>query len=324
MAIKRITAANENLVNGRNRRQAQAYWAETHGKLVANNPNLKRYHHYFSLAEAYGGEPKPTFMGISMFWRDEPLAFAQPFPAADWAPIGPDDRHVFDRSKRWPIDDQHCDILGDEQVIIDGPTRPGMINAIFMVNRLPGLDHKDFFEHWGNEHAALAKTLPGLRRYIQNPVVLDYLPRGTMTHDGWSEFWFDDYAAFQAAVKSPEWAAMEADGKTLFCEQKGIVIGTEYVQKDESWKPRDYGALSMSEDEIRGRLEQEGYVSLAADASVPAKIKAAAAKGLLGVWTPHHLVTLDESRIDSRPEKPLPQSEYSHSTYEQHQGAGTR
>src|SRR4051812_35272049 len=133
MVIKRITAANENPLSGRDRAGAQHYWAETHGKLVANNPNLRRYHHYFSVPEAYNSEPKPTFMGISMFWRDEPLALAAPFPAADGAPVGPDDRHVFDRSERWPTDDQHADIMGEEHVIIDGPTRPGMINAVFMV-----------------------------------------------------------------------------------------------------------------------------------------------------------------------------------------------
>ena len=85
MTIKRITAANENKVNGRSRRQAQAYWAESHGKLVANNPNLKRYHHYFSVPEAYDGDIKPTFMGISMFWRDDPF-LVQAFPATDWSP----------------------------------------------------------------------------------------------------------------------------------------------------------------------------------------------------------------------------------------------
>jgi hypothetical protein len=95
---------------------------------------------------------------------------------------------------------------------------------------------------------------------------------------------------------------MEEDGRTLFCEQKGIVIGREYVQKDESWKPRDYGSLSLSEDEIRARLVTEGYGALlAADPQAPAKIKAAAAKQQLGVWTEHHLVTLDDSRIDARP-----------------------
>src|ERR1043165_895758 len=82
MTIKRITAANENKVNGRTRRQAQAYWAESHGKLVANNPNLKRYHHYFSVPEAYDGDIKPTFMGISMFWRDDPF-LVQAFPPPD-------------------------------------------------------------------------------------------------------------------------------------------------------------------------------------------------------------------------------------------------
>ena len=64
MAIKRITAANENLTNGRSRVEAQHYWAETHGKLVANGPALRRYHHYFSLPEAYDSEPKPTTSSI--------------------------------------------------------------------------------------------------------------------------------------------------------------------------------------------------------------------------------------------------------------------
>jgi len=301
MAIKRITAANENLINGRSRVEAQHYWAETHGKLVANNPNLRRYHHYFSLPEAYESEPKPTFIGISMFWRDDPFMMTQPAPDG-WFPVRADDEHVFDRTRRWPIDDQHADILGEEHVIIDGAKTPSMVNAIFMVCRLPGLDHRDFFEHWTDVQVPLAGKLPGLRRYIQTTALLDQFQRGSQTHDGFSEFWFDDFAAFQKAVASPEWKAMEDDGSTLFCEQKGIVIGREYVQKDESWKPRDYGSLSLSEDEIRARLVTEGYGALlAADPQAPAKIKAAAAKQQLGVWTEHHLVTLDDSRIDARP-----------------------
>jgi hypothetical protein len=95
---------------------------------------------------------------------------------------------------------------------------------------------------------------------------------------------------------------MEADGATLFAPEKGIVIGREYVQKDESWKPRDYGALAMTEDEIRARLVKEGYGHvLEKDPQAPAKIKAAAQQDKLGVWTAEHLVTLDDSRIDVRP-----------------------
>ena len=303
MAIKRITAANENLTSGRSREEAQQYWADSHGKLVANRPNLRRYHHYFSLPQAYEFEPKPTFIGISMFWHDEALIVSRP-SADGWSPVPADDRHLFDRTRRWPIDDQHAVIFGEEHVLIDGQTRPDMVNAIFMVSRLPGLDHRDFFQHWLDVHGPIATRLPGLRRYVQCHGALEAFQMGNMTHDGWSEFWFDDYEAFRKAVASPEWQAMEEDGRTLFCPQKGIVIGHEYVQKDETWKPRDYGALSMSEDEIRARLQSEGYAALlASDPDAPAKIKAAAAKDQLGVWTPHHLVTLDESRIDARPER---------------------
>jgi uncharacterized protein (TIGR02118 family) len=301
MTIKRLTAANENRVTGRSRQQAQRYWAETHGKLVANNPNLRQYHHYFSVPEAYEHEPRPTFMGVSMFWRDDPLAFMTPWPAPEFAPIGPDDRQVFDRSKRWPMDDQIGNCIGEEHVIIDGVSKPGMINALFMVTRLVGLDHRSFFDYWLNTHTGIAARLPGLRRYNVNFVVLDYLAHGTMTHDGWSEMWFDDYAAFQAAYHSPEWRAMEADGRSLFTDKKAVIIGTEYVQKDASWAARDYGALSLSEDQIRARLQREGYETLLHDPQAAAKIKAAAQKGLLAVWTEEHIVTLDESRIDARP-----------------------
>jgi uncharacterized protein (TIGR02118 family) len=303
MAIKRITAANENLTSGRSRTEAQSYWAESHGKLVANNSNLQRYHHYFSLPEAYNAAIKPTFIGISMFWREDPFLMGQRTPDG-WFPVRDDDEHLFDRTRRWPIDDQHADILGEEHIIIDGEKTPSMVNAIFMVCRLPGLDHRDFFEHWNEVQVPLAKQLPGLRRYIQTTALLEQFQRGTQTHDGFSEFWFDDYESFVRATQSPEWAAMEEDGKTLFCEEKGIVIGREYVQKDDSWKPRDYGALLMSEDEIRARLESEGYGELLRmDPQAPAKIKAAAQKQQLGVWTEHHLVTLDESRLDARPSR---------------------
>ncbi|HLF76341.1 MAG TPA: EthD family reductase [Dehalococcoidia bacterium] len=302
MTIKRLTAANENLATGRSREQAQHYWAETHGKLVANNPNLRRYHHYFSVPEAYESEPRPTFIGISMFWRDDPFSVFTPFPAPDWAPVGPDDRQLFDRSPRWPFNGQWADIFGEEHVVVDGETRPGMINAIFMVNRVPGLHHNRLFEHWSQVHAPLAAKLPGLRRYTQNHAYLEAFARGAMTHDGWSEFWFDDFQSFQRAAASPEWQAMQEDGRSIFCPEMGIVIGTEYVQKDETWKPRDYGVLGLDEAGIRERLRREGYSSLADDSSVPAKIRTAAINQKLAVWTPDHLVTLDESRIDARPE----------------------
>ncbi len=221
MVVKRITAANPNLTSGRSRTEVQDYWADSHGKLVANRPNLERYYHYFSLPEAYEHEPAPTFVGISMFWHEDPLVVNTPGTDMSWSPVPADDRQLFDRTDRWPRDDQHAVIFGDEHVIIDGTTTPSMINAIFMVCRKPGLDHRDFFDHWLNVHGPIAAKLPGLRRYTQCHAALQAFQLRNMTHDGWSELWFDDYAAFQRAVASPEWQAMEADGATLFHEAEG-------------------------------------------------------------------------------------------------------
>jgi uncharacterized protein (TIGR02118 family) len=320
IAIKRITAANEHLTNGRDRLHAQRYWGETHGKLVANNPNLERYHHYFTLPEAYeANDPRPSWIGISMFWRKDPFAVGA--AAADEPgtfghfyrnqPLGSDDRQLFDREPRWPIDDQHCDILAEEHFLVDGETKPGMVNAIVMVNKLPGLDHRDFYKHWLNVHGPIAARLPGLRRYIQNHGLLDNYKAGTATHDGWSELWFDDHASFQRAYKSPEWQAMEEEGRSLFYQKKDYVIGREYIQKNENWQPRDFGALSMTEDQIRERLASQGYKTLAADPTVPGRIKSAAAKGKIAVWTWEHLCVWEEPWIDARPDnwRELPYTE---------------
>jgi hypothetical protein len=95
---------------------------------------------------------------------------------------------------------------------------------------------------------------------------------------------------------------MEEDGKTLFCEQKGIVIGHEYVQKDENWKPRDYGALEMTEAQIRMKLLAQGYKSLASDPNVPARIIAAAKKGQIAVWTEDHIAIFGDYIYDARPQ----------------------
>ena len=52
-----------------------------------------------------------------------------------------------------------------------------------------------------------------------------------MTHDGFSELWFDDLASFERAKASPEWAALSVDGATLFTYPMSVVIAHEGVIK---------------------------------------------------------------------------------------------
>jgi len=310
------------------------YWGQSHGPLFANTKNLRRYVQHLTLPEAYGGDPAPTFDGVSMFWfesldaqsirTDDPevlelletvldVSFtdgdADPQAALDSTDIVAllhavlqDDAQLFDRSTTWPMAHKSAYVAAEEQVVVESPAEPGMVKAIFIVAKLPGLTLDRFFRHWYDQHGALVANVPGLRRYVQNHAIPNaYAGRG-QTHDGWSELWFDDYPALQRAAASEEWAVVRQHAETLFARPIGIGVARERIQKDFDWTYNDWGVGAMSEEAIHARLAEQGYQTLAADTRIPAQIKSAATANALAVWTSEHIVTIDESRIDARPD----------------------
>jgi uncharacterized protein (TIGR02118 family) len=307
------------------------YWGETHGPLYANTKALRRYVQHITLPEAYGGNPSPTYDGVSMFWFDDPESQRVPLadpealelvhalfgievePAADADPDDPqaalllavlrDDAQLFDRSTTWPMHLKRASVSAEEVVVVDGETTPEMVKAIFIVSKLPGLTLGEFFHRWRSDHAAVVAEVPGLRRYVQNHALPTAYAGLGQTHDGWAELWFDDLESLHAAAASPEWQAAREDAAMMFAEPYGVGVARERVQKDLDWSYDDFGAGALDEDGIRARLESEGYAELAADPGAPAKIAAAAAAQRLGIWTDEHLVTFDESRIDARPSR---------------------
>ena len=70
--------------------------------------------------------------------------------------------------------------------------------AIILLTRADGASHDDFASCWLQQHAPLAKQLPGLRRgvfnLVENPADGD--------PDGVSELWFDSQGDFEAAYAS--------------------------------------------------------------------------------------------------------------------------
>jgi uncharacterized protein (TIGR02118 family) len=308
------------------------YWAESHGPLFANTKSLRRYVQHLTLREAYDLEPAPTFDGISMFWyddfrarrvaTDDPEILAllegsrgvslrpqpdepapQPVPevVALLRAVLEDDAQLFDRSTGWPRHRRAAAIAAEERIILDGTTAPQMVKAIFIASKLPGLTLEQFFDRWEHHHAALAAKLPGLRRYVQNHALPEaYADRG-QTHDGWSEFWFDDLGALRRALTSPDWQVVQEDGATLFGPPLGVGVARERIQKDSDWIYNDWGANALSEKEIASRLAAQGYAALATDPETPRRLKMAADGQALAVWTDEHLVTIDPSRIDARP-----------------------
>jgi uncharacterized protein (TIGR02118 family) len=239
----------------------QDYWATHHGPLFSHTPDLLRYVQHITLPEAYGGTPAPTHDGVSVFWFADLNAMAHSPTLADSVPetstdsyewyvrskrygdptsmtlretVIADDRQLFDRATNWPTDHRRSNVSAHERVVLEGATTPSMVKAVFMVARRPGLTVPEFQEHWFNDHGHLVSKLPGLRRYVQNHAVLEAYGSTTrpMTHDGFSELWFDDLQTLQAAARTPEWQAVREDGQRLFAEPIGLVIARERIQKE--------------------------------------------------------------------------------------------
>jgi len=261
--IKRIGCAIRHPTN-RSLEEFQTYWATHHGPLFTHTPDLLRYVQHITLTEAYGGTPAPTHDGVSMFWYAGMESVTDPPPSPKLADVVPqshtdtyewyvrarrygapesmtlaetviaDDRQLFDRSTDWPTDHRRSNVTATEQVVLEGTTSPSMVKAVYMVSRRPGLSVEEFQQRWRGEHARLVVQVPGLRRYVQNHAVLAAYGLATrqMTHDGFSELWFDDLSSLQAAARTTEWQAAREDGERLFAEPVGLAIARERVQKE--------------------------------------------------------------------------------------------
>jgi uncharacterized protein (TIGR02118 family) len=258
--IKIVSAAIKHPQN-RTREEFQQYWTERHGPLFARTPQLRRYVQHHSLPEAESSSIRPTHHGASMFWFDEVDGLsAAPSPVLSEA-ITPadgilhehyvaakrygdpsmmtlrdtvlaDDRQLFDRTPDWPLDHKRATVAAQERVIVDGEVTPGMVKVIWIFARKPGLSVEEFSNHWYDVHGKqLGAKLPGMRRYVQNHPFPDAYARRPMTHDGFSEAWWDDLESLERSRASDEWAALSADGKTLFTYPMAVIVAHETVIK---------------------------------------------------------------------------------------------
>ncbi|WP_051791261.1 EthD family reductase [Amycolatopsis jejuensis] len=62
---------------------------------------------------------------------------------------------------------------------------------LILIRKRPDLDFRAFDDHWAGPHANIVVDLPGLKEYVQNPVVA---PEGERDVDGFAELWDDDAA----------------------------------------------------------------------------------------------------------------------------------
>lgn len=99
-----------------------------------------------------------------------------------------------------------------------------MTKLVGLLRRADGWDRQRFRDYWVQHHAAVARDLPGLRRY--QITIFDSGETGEEPrYDGMAELWFDDRAAFEAAFASSTYRVSEADHP--FISERVILLSDE-------------------------------------------------------------------------------------------------
>jgi len=108
-----------------------------------------------------------------------------------------------------------------------------MIKAFNFFRRKPGLSVEDFRKYWLNEHAAIIRAIPELRKYVASITLPSAYRNREPLYDGISEAWFDDEAAIRTTADSPpRRAAHVDDAKFVDMTTTGSIITDEIIQKD--------------------------------------------------------------------------------------------
>jgi len=203
--------------SGMPREEASRYWEKTHGALAAKTPGLGRYVQNHAVAPlpiaGYSGTQELKFDGYSCAWYSSFHAYEASVQTPEWAALVADSANVFDNSFF-----SGMSAVLDELTLRDGA---GGFKISFIVRFRPGLARNAAKSHWWGKNGDLVLRVPGLERYVQNYAARPLGPAGTpwgapLQFDGIGESWFEDRAAFERAVASPQWRAAYADSSTIF------------------------------------------------------------------------------------------------------------
>jgi uncharacterized protein (TIGR02118 family) len=100
-----------------------------------------------------------------------------------------------------------------------------MFKFMVLLNRKKGVSFEEFERYFFDKHLPYVLAIPGLRGYTVN---LRHASDQDAPHDGITEFWFDDRAAFDRAMSSPETQATLADAAN-FLEPPRMLLVDERV-----------------------------------------------------------------------------------------------
>lgn len=218
------------------------HWSTVHGPLGAQVAGIQRYvqnHAQDSLGLVGIAERPRAFDGYSCCWYDDEEAFTASLRTPEWAKMGEDSPNLFDHEWFWGWSAEL-----EEYTVIEGDRSPFKVAwVVRFKDDIRGDEGRrdEAHEYWKHTHGAFALDVPGIDRYVQNHAVDPIGEWGVdetldLNFDGFSECWFADRNAFDAAMASPAWDAMNRDAENLFDLDFSLggmsVLVEEHVVKD--------------------------------------------------------------------------------------------
>jgi uncharacterized protein (TIGR02118 family) len=97
-----------------------------------------------------------------------------------------------------------------------------VIKRLTMWHARPGMARQEALRYWRDDHAPVVRTVPGVRRYVQDHCV-ESPEGGEPPYTGLGEVWFGTVEAAQAALGTPEWAAV-IEGAATFMDMGRILV----------------------------------------------------------------------------------------------------
>jgi len=219
------------LKQGMDRDASWTHLRDVHAPLVRAVPQVDAYVQSFATSVlthrsiGAGFEPGPEdpplgFDFYSAIWYRDEAAFRDSLRTDEWASASADAADVLDLESFGGNSS-----VVDARTIIDGGFGPLKTVYVMRFKEEIASDPqrtREAHEYWIQTHGhRFGVAVPGISRYVQNHVVAPLGADGTddsipMAICGLSECWFEDAAAHELAMASPEWLTMNKDAENLF------------------------------------------------------------------------------------------------------------
>jgi len=177
------------------------YWHDQH-PLAAPRHELTRRYVQSHRVHSLGGSA--TYDGVAeVLWDDQDAMIT----------VGRATGRQFRADEPNFIDMTRVESLATTDTVIKEPPAPGSaVKGIFIVKRRTGLTLPSFRKQFRERHAPAVLKAPGVRGYVQSLTLDAAYTWAEPRWDGVAHLYFDDEAAAQTAMASPEIKAAGEDG----------------------------------------------------------------------------------------------------------------